>query len=44
MDVASLERMADEQDQRISEVVKREQSRLTRIRSGPIPLPLLPTL
>jgi RNA polymerase sigma factor (sigma-70 family) len=38
-DVASLERMALEQDQRISEVVKREQSRLRNFISRRVPDP-----
>jgi RNA polymerase sigma factor (sigma-70 family) len=39
-DVASLERMATEQDQRISEVVKREQSRLSNFIRRRVPDPL----
>jgi RNA polymerase sigma factor (sigma-70 family) len=38
-DAASLERMADEQDQRISEVVKREQSRLRNFIRRRVPDP-----
>ena len=40
MDAASLQRMANEQDQRISEVVKREQSRLLNFIRRRVPDPL----